>query len=348
LEDIKLEDFNTKSESIKEYLKNENFDKDIIVLPNIFYTDTIRKERFKKFFDEKNQFIKMVNRKSIVDDILKDFLESEKAYYVYGPQGCGKSFVVYQLAARLMKNENNFVVYINKAVDEEILLDIVSILEAKLKSIGANLERIFRIIKAQDFDQVESECTLAVRFVGKAVKEIKQLKKQNTIFVIDQVNNLKDTEYSIAFLTQLKVNNICLFAGSANNSPNKFETNNMINSNCGDKYFENLVRFSERNFRALCKFYGFEFDPIEREQIMSTTGSVAIELNEFLSTFCGDSTKKINIRDSIQKYMVHCIDKKFNFPKLKEYFNKIEANEKQIAIDNVYKMQSTRLLLQIF
>lgn len=87
----------------------------------------------------------MVNRKPIVDEIIKG-LEKEEitnqsgtfSYIIYGPQGCGKSFVVYQLAATLMKDKNNFVVYINKAIDENLIFDIVCIIDLKLTSLGIN------------------------------------------------------------------------------------------------------------------------------------------------------------------------------------------------------------------
>ena len=107
----------------------------------------------------------MVNRKTVVDEIIRELddqtrrQQQDRFFYhiVYGPSGGGKSFVVYQLAATLMKDKRNFVVYINKAT-HTVIYDVVEIIKTKLKSL--NIE----FLKVKSFYLDES----SLEFIEKA------------------------------------------------------------------------------------------------------------------------------------------------------------------------------------
>jgi ABC-type multidrug transport system fused ATPase/permease subunit len=181
LSDLNLSRFQDKSDQIDKYLREKQpFTNDIIVLPNICYTESIRYERFKRFTDNPNQldqfkFIKMINRKSIVDELFNNIKENDSCM-VYGPQGCGKSFVVYQLACRLIQC-GYFVVYINKT-DVKLKSSIVRILNAKLKSIGVSIEKIFK----KNLETIEEDTNLVLRLIKNAKRILLEKKKPKANF----------------------------------------------------------------------------------------------------------------------------------------------------------------------
>jgi len=140
LSDYTLKKFTNKSKLIFESLQNKSFTEDIIYLPNILFTKLFRDERFEKLTNNLSrnfQFIRVVNRRNLVDKYIDKIVKNEyalagKPLVIYGPQGGGKSLLVYQLAATLMRDQQNIVVYINKATDMDLIGDIVEILYAQL------------------------------------------------------------------------------------------------------------------------------------------------------------------------------------------------------------------------
>jgi len=156
--------------------------------------------------------------------------------------------------------------------------NIVSILQAKLKSIGVDVNEILKQLSATDISVINDE-DLALKFVSQAKIIIQNQKEpQELIFIIDQINDLPSGKVT-TFLKDLKNTYKCLLAGSANNNPKDFAVNfKHVRPD------EELVRFGEKNFRALCTFFDVSFTKIEREEILSITGSIAMYLNDFLTS----------------------------------------------------------------
>lgn len=150
LADLSLKKFPEKMKQIQDYLTHTEFIDDIIVLPNMFFSISISASRFKGFtnrpfesHDPKFEYIRMVNRRTIVEKLKS---QRNRCCMLYGPEGCGKSFVLIQLVAELIK-EGHFVVFINNAAN--LLNDIVDILAVKLRSIpNADGSMITEIQKA--------------------------------------------------------------------------------------------------------------------------------------------------------------------------------------------------------
>ena len=125
-------------------------------------------------------FLKIVNRKHMVDEIIEELNNQTKKYghffhIVYGPQGCGKSFILYQLAATLMKDKSNFVVYINKAQDDYLLEDIVLIIDLKLRSLGINYQQEIsqKILSSFDIDDKKFKALEFIDMTKDILKESK-------------------------------------------------------------------------------------------------------------------------------------------------------------------------------
>jgi hypothetical protein len=283
LSDLNLSRFRDKSDQIDKYLREKQpFTNDIIVLPNICYTQSIRYERFKRFTDNPNQldqfkFIKMINRKSIVDELFNNIKENDSCM-VYGPQGCGKSFVVYQLACRLIQC-GYFVVYINKT-DSKLKSSIVRILNAKLKSIGVLIEEIFQ----KKLETIEGDTYLILRLIDNAERILLEKKTQKLIFVIDQVNNIRRNDQdTLDFLIDLRNTYTCVFSGSANNNPNLFEIKYMQNIEINEEF----VQLDDEKFRALCSIFDCKLDANKRKMVFSTVGQIALQLSTFIKIYKG-------------------------------------------------------------
>jgi len=89
---------------IIETLKIIDWNQQIIQLPNLCLTK-IDKDRFK--FDPNTRLITMINRKNIVDECVS-FIQNQDLLYLYGLKGIGKSFIIYQMVAKLMAMDEKY------------------------------------------------------------------------------------------------------------------------------------------------------------------------------------------------------------------------------------------------
>lgn len=178
LADLNVDSFEEKSKQIQRHLEHTDFSQDIIVLPNMFFSQSISATRFIDFTNvplvgsnRKFEYIKMVNRRKIVEK-LKALLDKKHRCMLYGPQGCGKSFVLMQLVALLIQ-EGHFVVYINNAT--YLLSDIVNILAAKVGTNYHNLSKIDEIKKSvmDPTFSIEKREDVALSFLNEAIILIK-------------------------------------------------------------------------------------------------------------------------------------------------------------------------------
>jgi hypothetical protein len=105
-----------------------DWNKEIIQLPNLCLTK-IDRDRFK--FDKNTHLITIINRTNIVDEYL-NFIEKGDLLYLNGLKGIGKSFIIYQMVAKLMAMDGKYrVIYINQS--NRFLITYVF---AKLKAIA--------------------------------------------------------------------------------------------------------------------------------------------------------------------------------------------------------------------
>jgi hypothetical protein len=122
-----------KYELIKKYLKDldvEDWKSPYLMLPNICFTE-INGPRFHPHMNTERSFIRLINRNDIVTARIKDY-ENDlfKSLYLYGPLGCGKSFIIYHTACKLMCSNDNVVIYVNKASPTTIT-DILRLLKTR-------------------------------------------------------------------------------------------------------------------------------------------------------------------------------------------------------------------------
>lgn len=320
-----------KLELIKECLADQRFDRDIIVLPNLFFNTAIQ-AIFNPYYvntQPEKQFIMMVNRKSIVDEI-KNQLYKNKIAIVSGPQGTGKSFVVYQAVAALMQEEDNFVVYVNDAQDalpghlvntiaamltkEEVSEIIESISEeaTTLKKIGANLRLALDFIHTT-WDLIQEKNPTA-----------------RLIFVIDQVSSIKDRK-EMDFMRNLEAYH-CIFVISANNTPTYFEQKHLqpfVN--------EEHIRFTQDQFRAMCVILEKtskpdvrQFSQAQMHQIMSITGGIPLFLREFLETPYTEGFEQ-----AMSKYRNNVLRVQLDYSRIQSFWDLQDEDKKELALDNI-------------
>jgi hypothetical protein len=302
---------------------------DTLFMPNIKFSPSMRSDRFFKYTylgGKKNElefeaesklnpnaeltfeFIEMVNRTSVVEKLCAHLANpaahsSSPHLTVYGPQGCGKSFDLYQLACMMIQNRHYHVVYINNASDS-LRSEILDVIAAIVLDVGADLNWIISIINwasklnpVCDLDTISEDTDITLNFIASAQKAINQVlnkdkkleDKENIefVFLIDQINNITETSM-IDFLNSLIGNYTTVYSSSANNYSNvilkKYLPDSKINAD--------LFSFDDASFRSLCAIHGcheLALDVLAREEVVATTGRVALQLSSFLSFYTSKS-----------------------------------------------------------
>jgi hypothetical protein len=119
-----------KYELIKHYLENINWSTPYLILPNICFSQ-INEERFYPLMNGERSFVRLINRSELVDGLVYDYKNDfYNSYYLLDLPGCGKSFIIYQIACKLMCSDKNVVIYVNQT-SETTIADIMIMLKTR-------------------------------------------------------------------------------------------------------------------------------------------------------------------------------------------------------------------------
>jgi hypothetical protein len=126
----------------EKYTNAEDWESPYLILPNICFTQ-MHSERFKPLMNTGFSLIRLINRYKIVEGLLKEYSSGylHRSLYLYGPSGSGKSFIVYQMACKLIwcsdkavtcsdKSRDKTVIYVNEA-SKYLIDDILGMLKSR-------------------------------------------------------------------------------------------------------------------------------------------------------------------------------------------------------------------------
>ena len=330
-----------KYEEMTKFLNNSNkvnWSDNYLVLPNICFSD-LNETRFEPLMNENLSFLRLINRKPTIDDYMALYsARSNKSLYIYGPAGSGKSFILYAMAARLMCESSNVVIYINNASGTTIE-DILTMLKTRCEH-----DRIKIDINMDEFDKLRVK---KVAFATDVVQEATKLyaaQKKKLIFVIDQINFLNATGFE--FLNDLITAVKCILSASANNleENNSLKTLNVALlhkllppipfSKAEFKLFANIFQpYQELKRSATPTNPELDFDEGEIDEILSVTGALPIELKRFMESL----RAKGSMVDWIQEYLTS-FDTDYSYRTLSKWFESQSPSAQNLYIDNIGRL----------
>lgn len=111
--------------------------------------------------------------------------------YLYGIEGCGKSYLLYQLACRLMND--NIVIYVSRSYDlrnflHNLYLECASE-DNRFEELNETLKELGEIIKSHEFDN-------RLKTAEYILDKIKVQLKKPLIFVVDQIEMINTCPYN--------------------------------------------------------------------------------------------------------------------------------------------------------
>ena len=337
----------------------------IIQLPNLCLTP-FDSNRFK--FDEQN-LIKIINRSEIMIDQnekvyiaekLVEKIQNENLVYLHGLKGIGKSYIIYQMVAKLMAlNDKYRIIYINQS---NYFL-ISNTLKIMLAIILYDSEHCAKF-DCKKFELIKSKNKMISDFVNDeiipkracdAINLIEDISYYYSslnvkfIFIFDQTNLIMSK--STTFKEQLEFLKIIVECGEfkkiiSASANNEIETLKVINIQ-EEFRFMPPISFDLEEFKAyllinsndLFNLFKFVSNYEEADQVLTITGGVPLEISRFFNKINAEISQSLN--QLIIKYEHDFTDAKkgnerFSDDSLnKNYFDKLNSNDQEIVIKNL-------------
>ena len=348
-----------------------NMQQPIIQLPNLCLM-SIDDKRFN--FDDKTKLITMINRSkyesdSEIDDknFINDFTQTElttvdslleiirnkKLLYLSGMKGIGKSFMVYQMVAKLMTDTDNYrVIYIHQ-VDASIIKNTLKILkvityydfldeqtnkftnnfQSWLNKLDKNVSDFLKFsISCDDYAIANDIISNLSEYYANNFKD-----KIELIFIYDQINEIIGKKHiygkQYLFLRGIINDYRTVVSASANNEE---ENLNVLE---GSQLTTLPVSFNLKQFLIYRSFNSNALKYVQTEaeakQVLSVTGGVPYELSRFFCPKAADSLNDLMIKYANDFIRPNSKERFSNSTVIKWLVDLKNQDEKDVAIDNI-------------
>ena len=362
---VSIDDMKSRYATIVKIFKLNKIDwrQPIVQLPNLSLKDI--DDRYFAY-DSTNYLINMINRsEGGVDSYVEYIQKNNSPLYIYGLKGIGKTFVLYQMAAKFMIMDNKYrVIYINQT-NFHVILKTLEILKAIIKydcETNTKFESEFRsfcscdganeLCKFMNSKVINQDSYYVTKLISQ-VKHIYWEFKIHLIFIFDQINILFDhlassklNEEEI-FLKKISQSFKTVFSATANNEPWKLDIHLLYHPGITD--LENIkgtpppilpIKFTKEEIKIMLSFYSnaknFIKTNCDLEYIDSITGGVPLELHIFFNNKKATNFNQM-IRDYYNNFFDSQNDKRYCTDSVAKWFYKQDEMHQNLAKINLAK-----------